>query len=106
MLISQKQLLHLPVETKSGEFLGKICSWDMDTENQFVVKYYLKKTNLIQELLTRDQEYIIPSQEVVTITKEKMIVEDNLANLKEISFKEKKAPILEESGVASMRHES
>ena len=77
MFIHSKDLLKLPVETKSGDFLGKISGLDMDIESHFVRRYYVRAittANLLHGSLYG--ELTIASSMVVSITNEKMIVED------------------------------
>lgn len=72
MRINSKDLLSLPVETKSGERLGKVASFEIDCETHLIVNYYVRS---LKDLLFKDELIISPSQ-VISISKEKMIVED------------------------------
>jgi sporulation protein YlmC with PRC-barrel domain len=77
MFIHSKDLLRLPVETKSGDFVGKVSGFDMDIETHFVRSYYVRAitpVNLLHGSLYG--ELVINSNLVISITKEKMIVED------------------------------
>ncbi len=73
MIISSSDLINLPVFTKGGEHLGRVASLDVDIDTHEVRHYYIK-TGLIKGLW-HEQIMIAPSQ-VVSITAEKMIVED------------------------------
>lgn len=74
--ISLKELIGLPVYTQSGEALGKVSGLEMETGSQQIVNYLLKPSSIIKELLVPEPEFIIPSQRVLEITRQKMIVED------------------------------
>jgi sporulation protein YlmC with PRC-barrel domain len=77
MRLTTKDLISLPVETKSGEKLGKIASFDIDSETQQIVCYCVKSLNPIKDLIFQDQLIISPTQ-VISITAKKMVVEDNV----------------------------
>lgn len=77
MRLTTKDLISLPVETKSGEKLGKIAALEIDCETQQIVCYYVKSSNPIKDLVFQDQLIISPTQ-VISITAEKMVVEDNV----------------------------
>ena len=73
MKISSNDLINLPVYTESGQHLGRIISFDINIDNYLIEKFYIK-TGLIQGLW-HEQLVIDPSQ-VISITKDKLIVED------------------------------
>jgi sporulation protein YlmC with PRC-barrel domain len=75
MQLSHRQLLHLPVETKSGARLGVVASFEIDSEQQVVTRYTVRTAPLPKFLA--DELIIAPSQ-VVSITNEKMVVEDGV----------------------------
>ncbi|MFH0819409.1 MAG: PRC-barrel domain-containing protein [bacterium] len=77
MRLTTKDLISLPVETKSGEKLGKIAALEIDCETQQIVCYYVKSSNPIKDLVFQDQLIISPVQ-VISITAEKMVVEDGV----------------------------
>jgi sporulation protein YlmC with PRC-barrel domain len=77
MRINYKNLIGLPVETKSGLLLGKIKSFEIDSETQNILRYTIKSRNLISKLLSEEaNELIIGRNQVVSINEKKMIVED------------------------------
>lgn len=79
MIINSKDLAGLLVETKSGLVLGKIKSFEIDSETQSVLRYIVKSRNLISKLLSKEaNELIISRNQVVSIKGEKMIVEDGV----------------------------
>lgn len=78
MHLSSKQLQHLTVKTQSNVFLGYIIGFEMDTIEQKIINYYVKKgvfaNPLLQQLTTAD--HIIHQSQVLSITSERMLVED------------------------------
>ncbi len=87
MKISSSDLINLPVYTESGQHLGRVISFDINFDNYLVERFYVK-TGLIQGLW-HEQLMIVPTQ-IISITKEKMVVEDNTkksrADLKEVQL--------------------
>lgn len=83
MLISSKNLLGLPVFTKLGQELGKISGFDLDIDTQSITKYYVKKHSILAELLG-ERDLLIDQSQVVSISKEKMIVEDSVIEEKAV----------------------
>lgn len=75
MYISHRQILGLPVETKSGQKLGVVACFEIDTNEQVVSRYIIKPA-LMPRLLAR--ELVINAAQVVSLTNEKMVVEDNI----------------------------
>ena len=76
MLISSDDLINLPVYTQSSQHLGRVTSLEVDI-NSHIIKCYHVKTGLIKGLWY--QELIVHPSQVISISKEKMIVEDNAA---------------------------
>lgn len=74
MRISSEDLLNLPVESQAGQRLGRISSVDVDTDSHLITHYHVK-TGLIKGLW--HQQLLISPAQVVSISKEKMVVEDN-----------------------------
>jgi len=85
MLISSSDLINLPVYTKSGRHLGRVASFDINIDTNLVAAYYVK-TGLMKGLWL--QQLCVSPKQVVSITKDKMIVEDNVAKEKVPGFSE------------------
>ena len=77
MPISSEKLINLPVQTKSGEHLGQISSFDIDTDTQTILKYHIKSSNPITNII-KQKELLIDQSQVIEVTSEKMTVDDNL----------------------------
>lgn len=83
MLITAKNLLHLLVFTKSQDYLGKIVDFEVEVDSQLIIKYYVKGSGLMKFLGGSKLELIISHTQVISITAERMIVEDNVIREKE-----------------------
>ncbi len=75
-----KQLINLPVYTQSGHYLGRVVDLEIDSETGRVVKYFVKSQSFIKNLFQGC--LIISESQVLSISKEKMVVEDNLKKVK------------------------
>ena len=74
MLISSSDLINLPVYTPSGQHLGRVDSFEVDIDGHAIVRYHVK-TGLIKGLW--HQKLIIHPSQVISISLEKMVVEEN-----------------------------
>ena len=82
MNLKRNDLIGLPVYTQSNQHLGRVSDFELESSSQLVVKYYIKSRDIIKELL--EKELIISKEQVVFISKEKMVVEDNVVPEKEV----------------------
>ena len=80
MKISSKKIIGMMVETKSGENLGKVESFNLEVESQSVLEYKIKPSSLVTGLIKED--LIISRGQVIEITNKKMIVDDNVVKNK------------------------
>ncbi len=99
MTISHKNLIGLPVETKSGLLLGKVRGFEIESESQNILRYIVKSRNLIGKLLTEEvSEIIINRNQVVSLDEKKMLVDDasvkELGGTRALRRMEKNAPAL------------
>ncbi len=79
MIINHKNLVGLPVLTKSGLLLGKIRSFEIESDTQTVLRYVVKSGSLISKLLSEEvSEIIIGRNQVLSLDEEKMMVDDAL----------------------------
>jgi len=85
MLINQKQLKKIKVETQSGRFLGSVTDFELETETGIVEKYYVQSKNLMAGLF--EDKLLINRSQIISFDSEKMVVEDNV--IKEIEGKAK-----------------
>ncbi|MCD4705533.1 PRC-barrel domain-containing protein [bacterium] len=79
-VINSKKIIGLPVETKSGEQLGKIFDFELEIDSQTILKYYVKSSNILEEFFKK--ELIIHRSQVLLISNKKMIVKDGIVHEK------------------------
>ena len=82
--------MNLPVFTASGRHLGRVSSFDLELEaGAIMITHFYVRTGLIKGLW--HEQLVIHKNQVVSIDREKMIVEDaatkeTVADLKDISL--------------------
>lgn len=72
--ISHKQLIGLPVVTVGGILIGEVMELIIDLNTQSIVQYLVKPKNPIEKLFKEPK--LINQNQVLSISKEKMVVED------------------------------
>ena len=77
MILSNKQILNLPVYTKSGDFLGRVIGFELEVDLHRIVRYYVGSSSFVKNLLKNKPEFLISDNQVINITEEKMTVEDS-----------------------------
>lgn len=73
MLINDKQIIGLTVETQSGQHLGKISGFNLESETQTIYQYEVKPSGLNKIF---SHQLLVHQKQVISLTKEKMIVDD------------------------------
>lgn len=77
MNLNHKQLLDLPVYTESNAYLGRVTSFELNPETHQIVVYYVGSSSWVRTLLgEKIPELKIAAAQVVSLTEEKMVVED------------------------------
>lgn len=77
MNLSHKQLLNLPVYTESNAYLGRVTSFEINAETHQVIVYYVGSSSWVKTLLSeKTPELKIAAAQVISLTEEKMIVDD------------------------------
>jgi len=74
MAINHRKIINLPVFTKSKTRVGYITGFDVDELEQRIVSYYVKTHQGLVSIF--DKELLISPRQVISIDKEKMIVDD------------------------------
>jgi len=74
MNLRKKQLINLPVYSRSGDKLGHLVDFELNAEEQRISKYYVRGENIIKELI--EDDLIIDQSQVISIDLKKMVVED------------------------------
>ena len=72
----KNNLIGLPVETKLGLSVGKISDIELEAEGHRVSSYLVKTSKVLPGFLSR--ELAINPRQVVSLTDEKMVVDDNV----------------------------
>lgn len=76
MLINSQKLIGLKVTTESGQYVGRVQSFDLNVDDQGVRNYYTKPKLL--EGGAFSEELKIHHKQVVDITVDQMVVVDNV----------------------------
>lgn len=73
-LLTNRDLDHLPVVTESGDEIGTLVSWDIETETQSIVRYHVKPAGIAR--LLSSATLLIVASAVIRLTGEKLVVRD------------------------------
>lgn len=73
MVILVSNLKNLPVFTQSGLKLGQMVDFEIDAESQSILRYIVSRGKLVGRF---QRPLLIHRQQVISISSEKMIVED------------------------------
>lgn len=92
MRLNKEQLIGLKVETKGGQELGYLADFVIDTGTHKIIQYLVKPNNLVKKIT--GELMIIHFEQVISLEKDKMIVEDNTVYLKDL-IKNKSADLTE-----------
>lgn len=90
MVISSNDIVNVPVFTVSGKHLGRVSSFDLESEaGAMVISRFYVRTGLIKGLW--HEQLIIHYSQVVSLDREKMVVEDavtkeSATELKDVPF--------------------
>ncbi|MFA6533575.1 MAG: PRC-barrel domain-containing protein [Patescibacteria group bacterium] len=76
MLIHGKKLIGLPVYTQGGQHLGHVVDLEIDIDSQSIVNYQVGNFNPIKNLW--GDKLLVNRQQVVSISAERLVVEDNV----------------------------
>jgi hypothetical protein len=90
MLISQKQLKKVMVETQSGRFLGYIVGFEVETDTGVIEKYWVKGKFALANLW--DNNIVINKTQIINFDEEKMVVDDAVVKAK-VSKVRKLSPV-------------
>jgi sporulation protein YlmC with PRC-barrel domain len=82
MLIENKKVVGLRVVTETAQEIGKIRNFDIETDSQSIINYKISPTSLLKGILQVSENLIINRGQVVSISEDKMIVEDSVITAK------------------------
>jgi len=74
-----KEIINLPVYTESGYYLGKVVKVKVDPQTGSPLQYFVKSKNFLRNLFRGS--LIIHETQVVSISREKMVVRDTLKKI-------------------------
>ncbi|MFH1194032.1 MAG: PRC-barrel domain-containing protein [bacterium] len=77
MLVNSKKLIGLKVETKNGDNLGRVKSFDLDADTLEIKTVYARPKSIAKELTSGD--LVISRNLIISIDEKKMLVDDLLA---------------------------
>ncbi|MEK7164472.1 MAG: hypothetical protein AAB779_00850 [Patescibacteria group bacterium] len=102
MLLQHKQLVGLLVETQSGEKLGRVDGFNLETDAHFIHQYLVKPAGLSKIF---SHELIISRNQVISLSAEKMVVDDLVYKTlaKNIAGAKPKNPLPAEAATTSNR---
>lgn len=81
MILTAKQIIGLPVSTKMGQALGKVSSFEVDTNTHAVNAYLVKSSSIIARLF--QDGLLVHTEQVVAMDKDRMIVQDTVTPTEE-----------------------
>lgn len=96
MLLNTKDMVGVPVVTRSHQAIGKVASYDLDAVTGQMVRMHVKTGGLVAGLL-RNELYVAAAS-IVSMSLEEVVITDNAASEEEHSLAERLTPI---SSVAS-----
>lgn len=103
MLLNFSHLKNLPVFTQSGLHLGHVSDLEIDTESQSVLRYLVQRGRLIGRF---QEPLLIHRHQVISISPEKIVVEDAVIKLAEGEKSREKVPQPAPSGVSARQLDS
>jgi len=71
----EQNLIGLAVETQSGQYLGRVKAVEKDPGADKIIRFYVRPT-FFKRIFCR--QFIIHREQVIKITPEKIIVDDNI----------------------------
>ena len=79
-MLTPVEVVGLPVYTQSGQFLGKVKRIILDPLTQGVSQYVVGSRHWLKRFLVK--ELLISPLQVISLTREKMVVADNVVKSK------------------------
>ena len=76
-LLSDKEIKNLPVESKNGTKIGRVVGFEIEPDSQTVLNYLVKPKQVVKGIF--EGNLVIHREQVIDLSKHKMIVEDSVA---------------------------
>lgn len=74
MRYRDSQLTGVPVYTQSGKHVGRLVGFVVESDTHEVIQYAVKKSGTFELLLPK--EFLVNRSQVISVSEEKMVVED------------------------------
>ncbi|GEM_PF-1345958 len=82
-MLNSNQIIGLPVYTQTGFFLGKVVKVELASDSQVVQKYIIQSVNPLKNLISG--RLVVDASQVISVTAEKIIVEDSIKKVSDPS---------------------
>lgn len=89
MRYRDSQLAGVPVYTRSGRHLGRLVGFVVESDTHEVIQYAVKKSGTFELLLPK--EFLVNRSQVISVSEEKMVVDDATVAEKADARKKKQA---------------
>jgi sporulation protein YlmC with PRC-barrel domain len=76
-MITKNDLIDLPAYTESGEYLGRVVDFELEPATHAIVRYHVRSRDSIKDLL-KARELVVASTQVISLSNEKMVVDDGV----------------------------
>lgn len=99
MILSAKKIIGLSVETKSGQYLGRIRDFEVDADTLEILRLLVRPVGIIKGFAAGD--LIMAKSSVISVDKKKIIVLD-LVGEELAGAKQEKKPLAMEGAAISV----
>ena len=82
-MLNSNQIIGLPVYTQAGMFLGKVIKVETLPDDQTAQKYIVQNANPLKNLISG--QLVVDASQVISVTVEKIIVEDSIKKVSDPS---------------------
>ncbi|MDD4607177.1 MAG: PRC-barrel domain-containing protein [Patescibacteria group bacterium] len=89
------RIINLPVFTQSDQFLGHVLDLEIDILSGKIEQLYVGDQKLLDKILRAEKYLLIHASQIVSISKDKVIVEDSTLKLGETLKSEVAIPAIE-----------
>ncbi|MDO8617781.1 MAG: PRC-barrel domain-containing protein [Candidatus Uhrbacteria bacterium] len=79
MACNTKDMIGIPVETRSGERIGKVASFDLDDATGRLISIRVKSRGLVSGLMAN--ELIVSWDAVIELTSSKVVIADGAVKI-------------------------
>jgi len=74
MIVNTKDMVGIPVETRSGERVGKVASFDLDQATGHLMSLHVKSRGLVHGLMA--DELLVPWTSILEMSLKKVVIQD------------------------------